>query len=97
MSKGYNQYFTNRGVMKRAFMVAIVVGTMLNIINQGSNLLTHDVVWWKVILTYIVPYCVSTYSSAIERSKRHQPIREEAIPSAQSDDTLNTPSHSKSS
>lgn len=75
MSNGYSQYFTNRGVMKRALIVAIVVGTLLNAINQGNNFINDSIVWWKVVLTYIVPYCVSTYSSAIERSKRHQSPR----------------------
>ena len=97
MTKGYSQYFTNRGVMKRAFMVAVIVGTILNIINQGSNLLTHDVVWWKVILTYIVPYCVSSYSSAVERSKRHQPARHKSEAAVQAEENLANPTHSKPS
>ncbi|MCY7297147.1 nitrate/nitrite transporter NrtS [Alteromonas sp. a30] len=64
------EFFIQPQVVKRAFIVAIIVGTILNIINQGENFLNQSVVWWKVILTYMVPYCVSTYSSAAERSKK---------------------------
>jgi hypothetical protein len=44
-----------------------VVGTVLNVINQGDRLLAlrfGDVVWWKVGLTYLVPFCVSVFSAA---------------------------------
>jgi hypothetical protein len=47
--------------------VAGVVGTILNAINQGEHLLAlrlDDVVWWKIGLTYLVPFCVSVFSAA---------------------------------
>ena len=35
---------------------------VLNLINQGDTLLgVGSINWLKVALTYIVPYCVSTY------------------------------------
>ena len=46
----------------RSFFVALVVGTILNLINQGDALFgdAHlNII--KVILTYAVPYCVATY------------------------------------
>lgn len=70
MSHKLNHFFTHPQVIKRAFIVALIVGSLLNIINQGDNFLSQTVVWWKVILTYMVPFCVSTYSSAAERSKK---------------------------
>jgi hypothetical protein len=40
---------------------------VLNAINQGDRLLAlrlGDVVWWKVGLTYLVPFCVSVFSAS---------------------------------
>ena len=52
------------GVPRRSLWVALIVGTILNLINQGDMLLTGqrlDLV--KLALTYIVPYIVSTYGA----------------------------------
>lgn len=58
-----------RGIARRSAIVAIVVGTILNLINQGDVLLlgTH-VSLWKVVLTYAVPYCVATYGAVSYRA-----------------------------
>jgi hypothetical protein len=41
-----------------------VVGTVLNLINQGDALLTGQRLdFGKLALTYIVPYIVSTYGA----------------------------------
>jgi hypothetical protein len=56
------------GVPRRSFLVALIVGTILNLINQGDALfrgIPPDVV--KLALTYIVPYCVSTYGAVSYR------------------------------
>jgi len=55
--------------------VAIIVGTILNLINQGDALLTGtSIVWWKICLTYLVPYCVSTYGAVTAlRSRSAEP------------------------
>lgn len=51
-------------IIKRSFLVAIVVGTVLNLINQGDLFLdTGTVDGLKCILTYLVPYCVATYGA----------------------------------
>jgi acetyl esterase/lipase len=50
------------GVPKRSLLVAIGVGTVLNLINQGDALIGHghfDPI--KAALTFAVPYCVATY------------------------------------
>jgi hypothetical protein len=45
-------------------MVAMVVGTLLNLINQGDALVAGGHInFVKVILTYLVPYCVATYGA----------------------------------
>ena len=53
-------------VMQRAVKVALIVGTILAFINHGDKLLAislsgADMV--KIILTYFVPYSVSTWSA----------------------------------
>ena len=50
--------------VRSALIVAIVVGTVLNLINQPEALLGEaPIVWWKVLLTYCVPFAVSCYGS----------------------------------
>ncbi len=52
------------GVPKRSLYVAIVVGTVLNLINQGDALLgASPINWTKIVLTYFVPYAVATYGA----------------------------------
>ncbi len=53
------------GIPRRSLVVAAVVGTALNLINQGDALWTGaSVMWGKVALTYAVPYCVASYGAA---------------------------------
>ena len=52
------------GVPRRSFVVALLVGTILNLINQGDALLdAHPLNLAKLLLTYLVPYCVATYGA----------------------------------
>jgi hypothetical protein len=52
------------GVPRRSFFAALFVGTVLNLINQGDALFgAVPVNWFKMILTYCVPYAVSTYGA----------------------------------
>jgi len=49
---------------RHALTVAVVVGTILTIVNHGDLLLAGQWPGWvKVILTYVVPYCVATYGA----------------------------------
>lgn len=50
----------------KAVKIAIVVGTILNIINQGDfilNMMFESINYFKLILTYFVPFFVSTYTA----------------------------------
>ena len=48
----------------RSLGVMVVVGSILNIINQGEIFFTDGTVEWvKGIVTFLVPFCVSTYSA----------------------------------
>ncbi|OED35242.1 hypothetical protein AB833_31100 [Chromatiales bacterium (ex Bugula neritina AB1)] len=50
-------------IHRRSIIVAAVVGTILNAINQGTDILGGESVqWYRCMLTYMVPYCVSLYS-----------------------------------
>ena len=50
--------------VRRSLTVALLVGTILNAINQGPEILTgHWPVWWKLILTYLTPFLVASYGS----------------------------------
>lgn len=55
--------------IKMAIFISIFVGTILTIINQGEAILGDPKInWFKVILTYIVPFCVSLYSSSVAQT-----------------------------
>lgn len=44
--------------------MSLIVGSLLNLINQGDALFgTRSVDVFKLCLTYMVPYCVATYSA----------------------------------
>lgn len=50
--------------LRRSLAVALVVGTALNLINQGPELLAGErAVLWKLALTYLVPFLVASYGS----------------------------------
>ena len=52
------------GYLRRALVVALVVGTALNAINQPEAIFgASSIVWWKAVLTYLVPFFVATYAT----------------------------------
>jgi hypothetical protein len=57
---------TSRSVVRRATLVALIVGSILVIINHGDAIVRGDLSTGRllrIVLTVSVPYCVSTYSS----------------------------------
>ncbi|MEN9726213.1 MAG: hypothetical protein RL434_579 [Pseudomonadota bacterium] len=55
----------NPELLRGSLKVALVVGSVLNAINQGAAILeASGVSWPHVILNFIVPFCVATYSAA---------------------------------
>ena len=50
--------------LRRSLVVAAVVGSILNAINQWEAW-TDDapIAWTKLVLTYCVPFCVATYAT----------------------------------
>ncbi|MGE0597305.1 MAG: nitrate/nitrite transporter NrtS [Hyphomonadaceae bacterium] len=56
---------------RRALIVAILVGTVLNLINQGDALWSHHQFSWpKALLTYLVPFFVSLHGAVSARGGR---------------------------
>jgi hypothetical protein len=52
------------GVPLRAIGVACAVGTVLNLINQGDAIFgAAPINWFKIVLTYFVPYAVFTFGA----------------------------------
>ncbi|WP_343561240.1 hypothetical protein [Kiloniella sp. b19] len=53
-----------RALIRRALIVAVIAGTALTIINQWEALTGAAAFsWWKLVLTYCVPFTVSSVSS----------------------------------
>ena len=53
-------------MLRRSLVAAVVVGTVLTALNQGDNLLSgrwDAALYWKVPLTYCVPFIVATYGA----------------------------------
>lgn len=56
----------NKDIIVRALKLSIVVGTILNIINQYDMMLEIDlskINWFKFSLTYTIPFLVSMYTA----------------------------------
>jgi hypothetical protein len=52
------------GTPQKAVMTALVVGTILAIINHGDFILKGESInFFKILLTYCVPYCVTTWGA----------------------------------
>ncbi len=65
------RYALSDGIPLRSFYVALVVGTILNLINQGDALFgPAQMNWIKIVLTYMIPYAVSTYGAVSYRLSR---------------------------
>lgn len=53
-------------IQRNALKIALLVGCLLNLINQGTAILHLDleaISIGKLLLTFCVPYCVSVYSA----------------------------------
>jgi len=59
--------------LRRTIGVALVVGTLLFVINQLDVVLRGDAttfLWFKIGLTYLVPFCVSNYGILVATKLR---------------------------
>jgi len=64
--KVYCTIATSKSIVMRAFNISLIIGTTLNLINQGDLIISLnfiDLNIGKVLLTYSVPYLVTTYTA----------------------------------
>ena len=62
------EILTRTDVLLRALKMASIVGIVLAIINHGDHILLGTMTvtnWIKVLITFCVPFCVSTISSVL--------------------------------
>ncbi|MDC0933342.1 nitrate/nitrite transporter NrtS [Arcobacteraceae bacterium] len=70
--KVYFAILCDQELIKKSLKIALVVGTLLNIINQAEILLALDFVnidYIKSLLTYMVPFMVSSYTAVSMKMK----------------------------
>lgn len=54
-----------RRIVINSLRIAVVVGSVLNLVNQGGTIIAGaGISWLHVLLNYAVPYCVASYSAA---------------------------------
>ncbi len=59
------QAWASRHCILRGLKVAVLIGTLLTLINQWELVIAAILPpVWKLLLTYLVPFGVSTYSAA---------------------------------
>ncbi|MEO6060132.1 MAG: adenylate/guanylate cyclase domain-containing protein [Candidatus Limnocylindria bacterium] len=64
---------TERSVVRRASVTALLVGTILSLITRGEMILSADfsmALSWQLGLLFVVPYSVSTWSSVAAASRQ---------------------------
>ena len=82
MDKKYSTRFFDLaftdGTPKKAFLTACVVGTILATINHGDTILSGKYPpIAKILLTYCVPFCVTTWGSYL--GKRDRILKQQRI------------------
>jgi hypothetical protein len=58
-----------REIVRRAIRTSLIVGSILAVINHGAEIASLDVDLrrlFRIGLTYVVPYCVSTYATTMQ-------------------------------
>ncbi len=67
------RYCLATAVMRTALKVSLLVGTVLNVINQGDALLVwQGISWPQLMLNYLTPYAVASYSAASTQRRLDQ-------------------------
>ena len=66
--KIYCRIAISKPIVTRALKISVLVGTLLNLINQGDRLFSmefEEINMIKFLLTYLVPYSVTTYTATV--------------------------------
>ena len=67
-----------KDVFLRAFKMALIVGIILAIINHGYHIFLRKMIvtnWTKILITFCVPFCVSTVPSVLAIKKEQLTVR----------------------
>ncbi len=63
----------DKGIVRRSAIVALIVGTILNLIAQGDFLVDGAALnYWKIVLTFCVPFCVANYGAVTARLETYR-------------------------
>ena len=72
--------YVTKPILIRSLKVSAVVGTILNLINQPEAIFGDGhVVWWKILLTYSVPFCVATYGAMTAMAAHHRDTKADQV------------------
>lgn len=67
----FGRILVRRHIVINALRVSLVVGLLLNVINQGSALIDGlAITWGQVLMNFVVPYCVAFYSAVRNEMER---------------------------
>lgn len=69
--------------IKKALIITVIVGTILNTINSYDVFLESDFTFinvLRIVLTYITPFCVSLYSSTLAAKSFKKQIQKTQFP-----------------
>ena len=64
---------SNYSIVKKAVLTSMIVGTILNLINQGNLIFTNQIAELsvtKMTITYLTPFMVSIYSTTTALLKK---------------------------
>ncbi len=61
---GFLKLAFSDGTPRHALVAGFIIGTLLTVINQGDRIWAGEMPnLVKIVLTYLVPYCVTTYGA----------------------------------
>ena len=70
--KMYIILINDRDIILNSIRISLIVGTILNFINQGDKIISvnlESINYFKVILTYCIPFMVSSYTAISMKMK----------------------------
>lgn len=70
----YCSCLLDKEIMPTALKTAVLVGSILFVINQGSALVKGEMNrgrWLSAALTYVVPYFVNAHGQCVNRSEQN--------------------------
>ena len=79
-TKAIFQLAASQKIRRNAIKVAIVVGVILNVINQGPVFWNGEKISWiHVLLNFLVPFCVSSYSATKNQISHAESARPKTV------------------